>query len=114
MSNPLRELARHGQSVWYDSLRRGMLVSGELARYIEDDGLTGLTTNPAIYEKAIAGSGDDYDAALERLLPRADLDAKAIYEDLAIHDIQAAADLLRPVYDRTARRDGYVSLEVSP
>src|SRR5512135_2290383 len=113
MSNRLRELARHGQSVWYDSLRRGILVSGELARYIEDDGLTGLTTNPAIYEKAIAGS-HDYDAELTELLPRSDLDAKAIYEQLAFHDIQAAADLLRPVYERTGRRDGYVSLEVSP
>lgn len=113
MTNPLRELARFGQSVWYDSLRRGILVSGELARYVEEDGLTGLTTNPAIYEKAIVGS-HDYDAALERLLPRKDLDAKGIYETLAIQDIQAAADLLRPVYDRTAGRDGYVSLEVSP
>ena len=56
MANPLRELARYGQSVWYDSLRRGILVSGELARYVEEDGLAGLTTNPAIYEKAIAGS----------------------------------------------------------
>ena len=112
--NPLRELARLGQSVWYDSLRRGILVSGELARYVEEDGLTGLTTNPAIYEKAIGGSGDDYQAGLAKLLPRRDLDAKAIYETLAIQDIQAAADLLRPVYDRTGRRDGYVSLEVSP
>lgn len=113
MANPLRELARYGQSVWYDSLRRGILVSGELARYIEDDGLAGLTTNPAIYEKAISGSRD-YDAELATLLPRRDLDAKTIYEELALHDIQAAADLLRPVYERTARRDGYVSLEVAP
>ncbi len=113
MTNPLRELHRFGQSPWYDSLRRGILVNGELARYVEDDGLTGLTTNPAIYEKAIGGSRD-YDAALAALLPRRELDAKAIYETLAIQDIQAAADLLRPVYDRTARRDGYVSLEVSP
>jgi transaldolase len=113
MANPLRELARYGQSVWYDSLRRGILVSGELGRYIENDGLTGLTTNPAIYEKAISGSRD-YDAELAMLLARPDLDAKAVYEELAFHDIQAAADLLRPVYERTARRDGYVSLEVSP
>jgi transaldolase len=113
MANPLRELGRYGQSVWYDSLRRAILVSGELARYVEEDGLTGLTTNPAIYEKAIAGSRD-YDAELAALLPRRDLDAKAVYEELAIHDIQAAADLLRPVYERTARKDGYVSLEVSP
>src|SRR6266568_1816334 len=113
MANRLRELARQGQSVWYDSLRRRTLVSGELARFIEEDGLTGLTTNPAIYEKAIAGS-NDYDAELATLLPRQDLDAKGIYEQLAFHDIQAAADLLRPVYERTTRRDGYVSLEVSP
>ena len=113
MANPLRELARYGQSVWYDSLRRGILVSGELARYIEEDGLAGLTTNPAIYEKAIGGSAD-YDSELRALLPRSELDAKAIYEQLAVHDIQAAADLLRPVYERTRRRDGYVSLEVSP
>jgi transaldolase len=90
-----------------------MLTSGELARRIEEEGLTGLTTNPAIYQKAIGG-GNDYDAALAQLLPRRDLDAKAIYESLAIDDIRAAADLLRPVYDRTGRRDGYVSLEVSP
>jgi transaldolase len=113
MGNPLRELGRCGQSVWYDSLRRGILTSGELARFIEEDGLGGLTTNPAIYEKAIAGSRD-YDSGLASLLPRRDLDAKAIYEELAIHDIQAAADLLRPVYERTRRADGYVSLEVSP
>src|SRR5512140_3740976 len=113
MANRLRELARHGQSVWYDSLRRGILVSGELARFIEDDGLSGLTTNPAIYEKAIAGS-PDYDAELAALLPRRELDAKAVYEQLAFHDIQAAAALLRPVYERTGGGDGYVSLEVSP
>jgi transaldolase len=113
MANPLRELARYGQSVWYDSLRRGLLVSGTLQRYIEEDGLTGLTTNPAIYEKAIAETRD-YDAELSTLLLRGDLDAKAIYEQLALHDIQAAADMLRPVYERTGRRDGYVSLEVSP
>jgi len=113
MSNPLRDLTKLGQSVWYDDLRRGRLVSGELAGFIEEDGLTGFTTNPAIYEKAIAGS-TDYDGALEALLRRDDLDAKAIYEELAIADIRAAADLLRPVYDRTAGRDGFVSLEVSP
>lgn len=113
MANPLRELERYGQSVWYDSLRRGLIASGALARLIEEDGLKGLTTNPAIYEKAI-GETRDYDAELARLLPRADLDAQAVYEALAVHDIRAAADLLRPVYDRASRRDGYVSLEVSP
>ncbi len=111
--NPLRELERYGQSVWYDSLRRGIIVSGELSRLIDEDGLVGLTTNPAIYEKAIA-STRDYDAELAGLLPRSDLDAQAIYEGLAIRDIRAAADLLRPVYERTRWRDGYVSLEASP
>jgi transaldolase len=113
MANPLRELERYGQSIWYDSLRRGLIQSGELERYVREDGLKGLTTNPAIYEKAI-GSTRDYDAELAGLLVRGDLDAKAVYEQLAIHDIQAAADLLRPVYDAASRRDGYVSLEVSP
>jgi transaldolase len=113
VANPLRELERYGQSNWYDSLRRGMIASGELERCIREDGLKGLTTNPAIYEKAIGSSGD-YDAELARLLTDGDLDAKAVYETLAIHDIQAAADLLRPVYERASRRDGYVSLEVSP
>jgi len=113
VANRLRELERHGQSIWYDSLRRGIIASGELARFIVEDGLKGLTTNPAIYEKAI-GATHDYDAELATLLPRADLDPKAIYEQLAIHDIQAAADLLGPVHDATDGRDGFVSLEVSP
>jgi len=113
VANRLRELERYGQSIWYDSLRRGIIASGELARFIVEDGLKGLTTNPAIYEKAI-GATHDYDAELATLLPRADLDPKAIYEQLAIHDIQAAADLLGPVHDATDGRDGFVSLEVSP
>jgi transaldolase len=113
MANPLRELERYGQSIWYDSLRRGLIASGQLTRFIVEDGLKGLTTNPAIYEKAIA-STHDYDAELAALLPRLDLDAKDIYEELAIHDIQSAADLLRDVYEGSGRRDGYVSLEVSP
>jgi transaldolase len=113
MANRLRELERYDQSVWYDSLRRGLIASGELARFIVDDGLRGLTTNPAIYEKAI-GATHDYDAELASLLARGDLDAKAVYEQLAIHDIQAAADLLRPVHDLAGGRDGFVSLEVSP
>jgi len=113
MANPLRDLSRYGQSVWYDGFRRAMLRSGELARYVEEDGLAGLTTNPAIYEKAFASSRD-YDAELAGLFARRDLDAKAVYEELALEDIRAAADLLRPVYESTEKRDGYVSLEVSP
>jgi transaldolase len=111
MTNPLLDLARAGQSIWYDGLRRGIIASGELARLIEA-GVRGLTTNPAIYEKAIDTTGD-YDAELLALIRRG-LDGRAVYEELAVHDIQAAADLMKPVYEATARRDGYVSLEVTP
>jgi NADH dehydrogenase len=113
MSGRIRSLAGHGQSAWYDGLPRALLASGEIARFVEKDGLCGVTTNPAIYEKAIVGSGD-YEAELSALASRADLDAEGIYERLAIGDVRAAADLLRPVYLRTARRDGYACLEVSP
>jgi transaldolase / glucose-6-phosphate isomerase len=111
--NPLRALNDFGQSVWLDYIRRHLIVSGELARLIREDGLRGVTSNPSIFEKAIAGS-TDYSEALESLRKRKDLDAKGIYELLAIRDIQDAADVLRPVYDQTKRRDGYVSMEVSP
>jgi transaldolase / glucose-6-phosphate isomerase len=111
--NPLKVLTSFGQSVWLDYIRRSLLTSGELKRLIEQDGLRGMTSNPAIFEKAIAGS-TDYSQALAELAGRPGLDAKAIYEQLAIRDIQDAADALRRVYDQTSRRDGYVSLEVSP
>ena len=112
-TNPLRELAKFGQSVWLDYIRRNLLTSGELKRLVDEDGLGGVTSNPAIFEKAITGSTDYADALLE-LQKRKDLDPMGIYEILAIKDIQDAADTLRPVYDRTKTRDGYVSLEVSP
>ena len=111
--NHLRELQDSGQSVWLDYIRRDLLTTGELKRTIEEDGLRGMTSNPAIFEKAIAGSSD-YDDILHSLASRTDLDAKARYESLAIRDIQDATDALRPVYDSSRRRDGYVSLEVSP
>ncbi|MBI1873652.1 MAG: bifunctional transaldolase/phosoglucose isomerase [Acidobacteria bacterium] len=110
--NPVREAQMLGQSIWYDNLRRGMLTSGELAELV-DDGLGGVTSNPSIFEKAIAGSVD-YDEALKALVEQGVGDAKAIYERLAIEDIQRAADVLRPVHARTRGGDGYVSLEVSP
>jgi transaldolase / glucose-6-phosphate isomerase len=113
MANPLTALQRYGQSVWLDYIRRRLITSGELARLIADDGLRGLTSNPAIFEKAMAGSSD-YESALRELAGRKDLDAKAVYETLAIRDIQDAADLLHWLYAATRRRDGYVSLEVSP
>jgi transaldolase / glucose-6-phosphate isomerase len=111
--NPLKELARYGQSVWLDYIRRSLITTGELARLIREDGLRGVTSNPSIFEKAISGS-TDYTAALEELSKSSGLDATAVYERLAVKDIQDAADALRPVYEQTNRRDGYVSLEVSP
>jgi transaldolase/glucose-6-phosphate isomerase len=112
-TNPLKDLLQYGQSVWLDYIRRDLLTSGELKRLIEEDGLRGMTSNPAIFEKAIADS-TLYSDILQSLKSRTDLDAKGRYEVLAIRDIQDAADFLRPVYDSSKRRDGYVSLEVSP
>ncbi|MFZ0335247.1 MAG: bifunctional transaldolase/phosoglucose isomerase [Candidatus Acidiferrales bacterium] len=112
-ANPLKELAKFGQSVWLDYIRRSLLTSGELQRLIDEDGLRGMTSNPSIFEKAITGS-TDYTDFLKSLDARPELDAKARYELLAVRDIQDAADILRPVYEKTKRRDGYVSLEVSP
>jgi transaldolase/glucose-6-phosphate isomerase len=112
-TNPLKGLLKFGQSVWLDYIRRDLLTSGELKRLIEEDGLRGMTSNPTIFEKAITG-GKLYDDLLNSLKSRTDLDAKGRYEILAIRDIQDAADILRAVYDSSKRRDGYVSLEVSP
>ena len=110
--NALQELAEYGQSVWLDYIRRNLITSGELKRLIEEDGLRGITSNPSIFEKAIAGS-TDYTDILAKLHAQ-NLDAKDIYEHIAIRDVQDAADLLRPIYDHSGTRDGYVSLEVSP
>jgi transaldolase / glucose-6-phosphate isomerase len=111
--NPLKALTGYGQSVWLDYIRRSLISTGELARLIEEDGLRGVTSNPAIFEKAITGS-TDYTQALQELVKRKDLDAKGIFEQLAIRDIQDATTVLHDVYNETKRRDGYVSLEVSP
>jgi transaldolase / glucose-6-phosphate isomerase len=111
--NPLKQLQTFGQSIWLDYIRRDLITGGELRRLIDQDGLRGMTSNPSIFEKAIAGS-TLYQDFLDSLAGRADLDAKGRYELLAIRDIQDAADLLRPVYQSTRKRDGYVSLEVSP
>ena len=109
----LHELSKLGQSIWYDNIRRGMITSGELRQLVENDGLLGVTSNPAIFEKAVAGS-PDYDEAVKTLITQSVGDAKDIFEHLAIEDIQLAADVLRPVYARTGGRDGFVSMEVSP
>jgi len=111
-TNPLKELLENGQSVWLDYIRRSLITSGELQRLIDEDGLRGVTSNPSIFEKAIAGS-TDYRDLLDEPAAR-DLDAKALYEKIAVRDIQDAAGILRPVYDSSERRDGYVSMEVSP
>lgn len=111
--NPLKQLQALGQSIWLDYIRRDLMTGGELKRLIDEDGLAGMTSNPAIFEKAIVGS-TLYQGFLDSLANRTDLDAKGRYELLALRDIQDAADFLRPVYQSTKRRDGYVSLEVSP
>jgi transaldolase / glucose-6-phosphate isomerase len=112
-TNPLRALLELGQSVWLDYIRRDLITSGKLKRLIEEDGLRGMTSNPAIFEKAIAESSD-YDGILKELASRPELDATARFEQIAVRDIQDAADLLRPVYESSGFRDGFVSLEVSP
>ena len=110
--NPLTRLVQCGQSIWLDFLSRTMLVSGELVSLIQEDGISGVTSNPAIFEKAIAGSSG-YDDAIAALA-RQGLCAVEIYESLAIEDVRMTADLLRPLYDRLDGKDGFVSLEVSP
>lgn len=112
-ANPLKQLQTFGQSIWLDYIRRDLLKNGGLQRLIDEDGLGGMTSNPAIFEKAIVDS-TLYQDFLDSFSNRTDLDAKGRYEFLAIRDIQDAADILRLVYQRTKKRDGYVSLEVSP
>jgi transaldolase/glucose-6-phosphate isomerase len=113
MANPLRTLNEFGQSVWLDFVSRDLLKSGGLAKLISEDGLRGVTSNPSIFEKAI-GHGDDYDALIAEAEANGDLDPGALFEDLAVRDIQEGADALSSVYEQTQRRDGFISLEVSP
>jgi transaldolase / glucose-6-phosphate isomerase len=112
-STPLRRLQDLGQSIWLDYIRRDLITSGGLHRLADTRGVTGVTANPSIFEKAILDS-TDYEEALGILGRRGIRDAKTVYEALAISDIQGAADILRSIYDRTQGRDGFVSLEVSP
>jgi len=111
-SNPLLKLKALGQSIWLDYIERGMFESGELAHLIKRDGLAGITSNPAIFEKAITGH-EDYDAEITRLA-RSARNATEMYETIVFEDIGHAADLFLQVYDRSKRRDGFVSIEVSP
>jgi transaldolase / glucose-6-phosphate isomerase len=111
--NPLKQIEACGQSPWLDYLKRSLIETGELRTLIERDGLKGLTSNPSIFEKSI-GESDEYADALKQFQAPADHSVSAIYEHLAIADIRAAADVLRPVHEATQGRDGYISLECSP
>jgi len=111
--NPLKQLEACGQSPWLDYLKRSLLETGGLKTLIERDGLKGVTSNPSIFEKAIAES-DEYADAIKKFQAQKDHNVSDIYEHLAVTDIRAAADILRPVYQQTQGRDGYVSLECSP
>lgn len=112
MTNPLFELGTYGQSIWFDTISRDLIASGRLRQLIDEYAVVGVTSNPTIFEKAIAGSAD-YDDDI-RALAGAGQDAPAIFERLATDDIRAACDVLMPVYERTGHVDGRVSIEVSP
>src|SRR6202165_3521153 len=111
--NPVKALENHGQAVWLDFLARGFVAKGELKKLIDSDGVKGVTSNPSIFEKAI-GSSDEYDGAIGKALKSGDRPVAELFEQLAVEDIQHAADVLRPVYDQLKGDDGFVSLEVSP
>src|ERR1700744_1718712 len=110
--NPVKELENHGQAVWLDFLARGFIAK-DLKGLIVSDGVKGVTPNPSIFEKAIASS-DEYDAPIGKALKSGDRPVAELFEQLAVEDIQHAADVLRPVYDHLHGHDGFVSLEVSP
>jgi transaldolase / glucose-6-phosphate isomerase len=112
--NPLKELSeKYDQAVWLDYIRRKMLNDGELKRLVDEDGLSGVTSNPAIFEKAIGGS-DDYDTAIAQMIHAGDLEPGQLFERLAVDDVRKACEILAPVYKRTGGADGFVSIEVSP
>ena len=111
-TNPLLDIPKLGQSIWYDNIRRALIENGDLARKINEDGLRGVTSNPAIFEKAIAGSAD-YDEQMRRLISEGK-SAQEILDEMVIEDIQKTADLFAPVFDSTSGLDGFVSVEVSP
>jgi transaldolase/glucose-6-phosphate isomerase len=112
-ANPLQKLAAAGQSPWLDFIRRSFIADGSLKKLVDEDGLGGVTSNPSIFEKAM-GSGADYDDQFKQLAATGEYDANALYETMAVSDIQHATEVLRPVFDRTEGLDGFVSLEVSP
>ena len=111
-TNPLKGLNTYGQSPWMDYIRRDLLTSGGLKKMIDQDGLRGMTSNPTIFEKAITGS--KFYADILEAPDAKQLGAGGVYEKIAVRDVQDATDIFKPVYVETKRRDGYVSLEVSP
>src|SRR5258708_8103599 len=111
--NPVIVLGRDGRAIWLDFISRRFVAEGGLKKLADEDGLSGVTSNPSIFKKAI-GDSSDYDAAIHALVDERDCDVMKLYEQLAIADIQNAADVLRPVYKQSERADGFVSLEVSP
>lgn len=114
MKNPLIELEKFEQSVWLDNINRDMLVKGELKKLRDEDGLKGVTSNPSIFQKAM-GSGQAYDAQIKEILSdNPNISSENLFEELAVKDIQDATDVLRPVYDNSKGKDGFVSIEVSP
>ena len=112
-ASPIFEANAHGQSIWLDNISRDLLLSGELRRWVEDEGIRGVTSNPAIFEKAIAKTSD-YDPAARALIGQGVGDAQGVFEKLAVQDIQLGCDVLRPIWEESGGRDGFVSLEVSP
>jgi transaldolase len=112
MTNPLVQLQQQGQSVWYDNIDRSQLASGQFKRMLDEDGILGVTANPTIFEKSIS-HGQAYDEQISQLINEGN-GTNEIYEAVVIQDIHTVADLLRPIYERTDGKDGYVSLEVSP
>ena len=111
-SNPLLEIQKFGQSIWQDDIRRKEILNGKMQKRIDEDGIRGVTSNPKIFDKAIAGSRD-YDADI-RSMALSGKDIPQIYQHLTVRDVQMAADLFRPMYDRSEGKHGFVSLEVNP
>lgn len=114
MMNSLRQVQALGQSIWLDYMRRDLITTGKLQQFIDEDGISGITSNPTIFEKAISG-GSDYDSAIQKILRTSpEIDSATLFEQLEVEDIRMAADVLRPTYDRTRGNDGFVSIEVNP
>ena len=112
--NPLREVEALGQSIWLDYMRRDLITTGKLQQLIDEDGISGITSNPTIFEKAIS-AGSDYDSSIQKILRTSpEIDSATLFEQLEVEDIRMAADVLRPTYDRTKGNDGFVSIEVNP